>query len=98
MDRDELLWAKVSNLFSWADQERHSREEVYKVMSEMKDKKTPAGSWETIGRDKNESVKELTTILQKAGERSRRYADEATMAPLPSRVVGSRKNEKGKQK
>ena len=58
IDRGELMRMKVSNLYGWADQELISHEEIYKVMTEMKNKKTGAEILMTLGKRYEPSIGE----------------------------------------
>ena len=49
VDLDELMRMKVAKLYSWADREGVPREDIYKVMTEMKDDIQSSGGGGTIG-------------------------------------------------
>jgi DNA-binding Lrp family transcriptional regulator len=49
VDLDELMRMKVAKLYSWADREGVPREDIYKVMTEMKDDIQSSGGDEAMG-------------------------------------------------
>ena len=89
LDLRKMMRMKVSNLYCWADEENLSREEVYKVMTEMKDKKTSSGRGDAVGRG------DQRNILPKTPQQMH---NDATMAPLRSRSPekASNKDDSGK--
>ena len=83
MDLEKLMRMKVSNLYCWADQEHLSQKEVYKVMTEMKDKKTSAGSGETIGTEYQQNIQVIQKGLPKTPKEKHKYATMAPPRPPP---------------
>ena len=83
MDLEKLMRMKVSNLYCWADQEHLSREEVYKVMTEMKDKKTSAGSGGPIGTEYQKNIQVIQKGFPKTPKRIHKCATMACHRPPP---------------
>ena len=95
LDAGQLMRIKVSNLYCWADEEELSREEVYKVMTEMKDKKTGSGSGDPIRRLVQQNIEVSQKVLAQTRQE---IQNNATMSPHPNRSPGKATKKDGSGK